>query len=138
MGSLIVKASGHVWCPDSAGRDYGGFDYEKGNANVITTILVLYGEMQYVWVFWNLMFLFFDKSWINTAVHLPFAVSLFTISFIKIFWEYIKEYPPIGPPVGEALRPGQYLWMLELFLTAIVTLMNVIKYFRGPNKTKME
>mgnify|MGYP005994479663 CR=1 FL=1 len=136
--SLIIKASGHVWLPDGAGRDHGGFDYALGNANVITTILLLYGEMQYVWVFWNLMFLFFDPAWIKTAVRVHFAAAVFMLTFVKFLWPHIKEYPVIGPPVGGALRPGQYLWLMEFALPAIAVLMDVFKFFVVPKKNKVE
>lgn len=132
--SLLFKASGHVWCSDGAGRDYGGFDYSLGNANVITTVLFLYGETQYVWIFWNLMFLFYDKenNWTGLAVRVHFFAAVLMISFIKFAWTYIKEFPIIMPPVGDAKRPGQYLWFAELGLTGLVILLQLF----SKNNTK--
>ena len=129
--SLIFKASGHVWCSDGAGRDYGGFDYEEGNAHVITTILFLYGEMQYVWVFWNIVFLFYEQKLVKVSVYLHFFASLFMFSFVLVLWPYIKEYPRIQPPVGEAKRPGNYLWLVEFIIPGIIVLFDMIKKIKG-------
>ena len=121
--SLIPKASGHVWLADGAGRDFGGFDYSKGNADVITLVLFLYGETQYVWVFWNSMFLMYDWSWVRTAIRVHFVASAFMVLMVHAFWGLVKDYARIQPPANNAKRPGRYLWYFELILSALFSFL---------------
>jgi hypothetical protein len=90
--SLVCKSFGHVWLPDGAGQSHGGFDYSKGNANVITTILFLYGEVQYVWLFWNFMFLIYDQKWVKVALRVHFVCALSTVIITQFLWKYIKGF----------------------------------------------
>jgi hypothetical protein len=118
---IICKASGHVWLPDGAGAMYGGFNYAKGNADVITTVLFLYGEVQYVWVFWNLMFLFYDWKWVKTALRVHFVASLAMLIMVTFCWDFLKAYPMLPPPVDGANRPGKYMWFLECVIAGIAS-----------------
>lgn len=118
----------HAWVPDGGlGRANQPMCAES--LDVVTTILFMYGNTQLGMFIHDVLALVRNERVLD-AIHVHGFLAVLHVFVVYVLWDHIKPMPYPALPT-EGLRPGGYLWYIEVGLYVVFL---ITQFLSGTNK----
>ena len=126
---LFLRHLWHAWAPDG-GLAKANQSFCAESLDVVTTILFMYGNTQLGLLLHDILALVRNER-VKEAIHIHGFLATLHVFVVNVAWDHIKPMPyPTNP--SEGMRPGGYLWYVEVAIYGVFVLQQLM--FGRPKK----